>query len=465
MAQEETLDVSRFIDERKMNRFNAKVVIFCFFIILMDGYDIGALAYAGPELVKQWGLTSMKALGTAFSAGLFGILFGSPVFGYLGDRFGRSKAIAISCLTIGIFSLATMWARSLDELFYLRFLTGIGIGGMLPNTIALNAEFAPKRFRATMIIIMFTGITFGGAVPGPVAAWLVPSYGWPVLFLLGGAIPIVVGIGAAIWLPESIKYLAVRGDRQAAIAKTLRAMNADAAFGASTQFVVADEPVYRTFWPNQLFADGLHFITPLLWLLFICNLMSFYFVNSWLPTVLTSANIPVSDAAWATSLFQIGGTIGGLALSRPLDKFGLAPVCILFAMAFAVAPLIGYAKQPEVLLMAVVFLAGFALLGVQFGLNAASAMIYPTSIRSNGSGWAFGVGRFGSVTGPIVAGVLIDMKLSIEHLFLFLAVPLLVGVIGSLLLARLYYVRFQGMGLDRRDSLDAAPRAVRPSGG
>ena len=170
MAAQATFDISRFIDDRRMNRFNARVVIFCFFIILMDGYDIGALAYAGPSLVKAWSLTSMKALGTAFSAGLFGILFGAPLFGYVGDHFGRAKAVVISCLWIGVFTLATMFARSLDELMVLRFLTGIGIGGMLPNTITLNAEFAPKRYRATMIIVMFTGITFGGAVPGPVAA-------------------------------------------------------------------------------------------------------------------------------------------------------------------------------------------------------------------------------------------------------------------------------------------------------
>jgi AAHS family 4-hydroxybenzoate transporter-like MFS transporter len=153
----DTLNITRFIDERRMNNFNAKVVIFCFFIILMDGYDIGAVGFAGPSLVKAWGLQNMVALGTAFSAGLFGILFGSPLLGWIGDRYGRNRAIVLSLMVIGVFTLATALADSLSTLIVLRFITGIGIGGMLPNTIALNAEFAPRRARATLIIVMFAG--------------------------------------------------------------------------------------------------------------------------------------------------------------------------------------------------------------------------------------------------------------------------------------------------------------------
>jgi len=284
-----------------------------------------------------------------------------------------------------------------------------------------------------------------------------------VLFLLGGVVPIAVGLAAAVWLPESIKYLALHG-HSADVAKTLRQMEPRLSLAADARFALADEPADRSLSPRKLFADGLHFITPLLWVLFICNLMSFYFVNSWLPTVLSAAHIPVEDAAWATSLFQIGGTIGGLALSRPLDKLGFVPVSILFVLALLVGPFIGYAKEPEALLMVAVFVAGFAMLGVQFGLNAASAMIYPTAIRANGSGWAFGIGRFGSATGPLIAGFLIDFHLSIEHLFLFLTVPLTIGTIGSILLSRLYQRRFAGMGLGQRDALEAAATAARRPG-
>lgn len=459
MASQQVFDITQFIDSRKMNWFNAKIVIFCFFVVLFDGYDIGSVAYAGPSLVKAWGITSMAALGTAFSAGLFGILFGSIIFGWVGDRYGRNKAIVYSLLFMGIFSLATMATTSLSGLITMRFLTGVGLGGLLPNPIALNAEFAPKRFRATMIIISFSGITLGGAVPGPIAAWLVPHFGWEVLFFVGGAAPILLAALAAIWLPESIKHLVVKTNRRDAVIKTLREMDPQLSFDANTKFVVAQEKVYQSFRPQQLFADGLHFITPLLWLLFICTLMSFFFVNSWLPIVLTSAHIPVSHAALATSVFQAAGTIGGLTLCRPIDKWGFVPLTIVYVFALIVTPLIGYAAHVEWVLMIVVFCSGFALFSLQFGINAVSGMIYATSIRSNGSGWAFGVGRAGAVAGPILAGVLLGMHMSIEHLFLFLTIPLVIATIGSMVLARLYYVRFQGAGLGRRDAMDEAAMA------
>ncbi len=459
MTGQQVFDITQFIDTRKMSWFNAKIVIFCFFIILFDGYDIGAVAYAGPSLVKEWGITSMAELGTAFSAGLFGILFGSIIFGWVGDCYGRNKAIVGSLLTMGIFSLATMATASLPSLIAMRFLTGVGLGGLLPNSIALNAEFAPKRFRATMIIVSFSGITLGGAVPGPIAAWLVPHFGWQVLFLVGGAAPILLAVLAAFGLAESIKYLVVKTDRRDAIIKLLRKMDPRLSFGADTRFIVAQEPVYQKFRPQQLFADGLHFITPLLWLLFICTLMTFFFVNSWLPLVLTSAHISLAHAALATSVFQAAGTIGGLTLCRPIDKYGFVPLTIVYVAALIVTPLIGYAAHIEWLMMIVVFCSGFTLFSLQFGINAVSGMIYATSIRSSGSGWAFGVGRFGAVAGPILAGILLGMHMSIEHLFLFLAIPMAIATVASFVMQRLYYVRFQGAGLGRRDAMDEAAMA------
>jgi len=192
------MDVSRLIDERHINGFNIRLLVVSFLIILFDGYDITAVAFAGPFLVKEWGITNMAALGPVFSASLFGVLFGSPAFGYIGDRYGRKIAVIVSCLTFGGFTLACSSAGSVTELLYLRFLAGIGTGGLLPNIIALNAEFAPRRIRATMIIVLFTGITFGGALPGFISATLVPTYGWYVLFLLGGIAPIAIGTVASI---------------------------------------------------------------------------------------------------------------------------------------------------------------------------------------------------------------------------------------------------------------------------
>src|SRR5256886_10628318 len=215
MASAEVFDVSRFIDERKLTRFNAALVIWSFFIVLFDGYDISAISVGAPELIKAWAVTNRAAFGPVFSASLFGILIGSPLFGYLGDRYGRKFAVIGSCFIFGGFTLAACWASSLQGLLNLRFVAGIGIGGLLPNLIALNAEYAPRRFRATMIILMFTGITFGGALPGAISVWLVPHYGWQAIFVVGGGLPIVTAGAAAGWGPGALQQPGGRGEGKA----------------------------------------------------------------------------------------------------------------------------------------------------------------------------------------------------------------------------------------------------------
>jgi AAHS family 4-hydroxybenzoate transporter-like MFS transporter len=287
----------------------------------------------------------------------------------------------------------------------------------------------------------------------------VPHYGWPILFVIGGVAPIVMALVAGVALPESIKYLTVKR-HDAQVARILTALRPGAAVGPEARFVLADERHATSFSPRLLFSDGLGAITPLLWLLFVLNLMGFYFLASWNPTVLASANVSEAMAAIGTALFQIGGTIGGLTLSRPIDRKGFLPVAILFVFAVPVIAAIGYAgRLSPLLLMLVLLLGGFCVLGLQFGLNAASAMIYPTAVRSNGSGWAFGIGRFGSIAGPYVGGYLIA-HVPLEHLYLLAAIPFALGAVVCFVLTRLYYARFKGYGLGQREMLDQPAAAA-----
>jgi AAHS family 4-hydroxybenzoate transporter-like MFS transporter len=177
----QTIHVDRLVDEQKIDWFNINLFIWSFLAMFGDGYDISAMAFAAPDLVRDWGLHA-STLGPAFSASLFGILFGAPLLGYLGDRYGRKPAIIGGCLIYGLCTLAIMQATSLNQIIVLRFLTGLGIGGLMPNTISLNSELSPRRLRATLTVLMFTGITLGSGTPSVVAAWLVPHYGWKVLF-------------------------------------------------------------------------------------------------------------------------------------------------------------------------------------------------------------------------------------------------------------------------------------------
>src|SRR5882672_5258293 len=223
MADAPVVAVSRMLDERGLSSFHIKLLIWSFFIVLIDGYDIGAIAFAAPHLVRSWGVAP-SALGPVFSASLVGILFGSALFGWVGDRFGRKTALIGSNLLFGVFTLAAAYSANLDQMFWLRLLAGLGIGGVIPNVVAINAESAPRKLRATLAIIAVGCVPLGGAIPGLVAATLVPQYGWQILFLIGGIVPIIIAIVAMIGLPESIKYMALNENQRSKMERLVAAI-------------------------------------------------------------------------------------------------------------------------------------------------------------------------------------------------------------------------------------------------
>jgi AAHS family 4-hydroxybenzoate transporter-like MFS transporter len=428
------INVEDTVDNLKISRFNLNLLFWLFLVMMLDGYDITAAAFAGPHLVKAWGI-ERSALGPMLGASLFGILIGSLAFGYIGDRYGRKTGTIASCLMFGIFTLAAGWSSSLGELSLLRFLAGIGIGGVFPNAVALSAEYAPKRLRATMVILMFTGNTFGAALPGLVSMSLVPTYGFHVLFWLGGFIMIALSLCLCVTLPESVKFLALKG-KTARTIQMLRRLDPTIEASENDQFVM-HEVVGSKFRLGQLFEGKFALATPLLWLLFAVNLMIFYFINSWMPTLVSAVDGSAGRGVLALTIFQLGGTCGGLALSRLVDRMGLTPIAIMFCIAVPVVASIGYlaTSSPDLMLIAA-FIGGFCVLGLQFGLNATPGMLYPTSCRANGAGFAFGVGRVGAVLGPVVGGVLVGMHLPITTLYVYAAMPLIVGAIACFILAR-----------------------------
>lgn len=437
MAQPQIMDVTRLIDEQKIRWFNIRLVLLCFIIVLTDGYDIGAAAFAAPALVKEWGLNRAE-LGPLFSAGLIAGLIGPPLLGFFADRIGRKIAIVGGALFFGVFTLASVVATSLPTLIALRFIAGIGIAGVLPIAVALNNEFAPRRLRATMIVLMFCGVTFGGGLPGVVAANFMAEYGWQVLFWVGGLLPILAAILLAVSLPESPKFLALHEARHGDLAKLVREIRPDMPVSPDTQFVIRGEENRAQFSMKALFAGRLALITPLFWISNAVNLMIFYFVNQWMPTLLSGAGVSVQHAAIATTLFQFGGTLGGVVIMRPLDKFGFIPVPILFACAIPVMACIGLPGLSEPTIMALIAAAGFCLLGLQFGNIALESNVFPTYIRSWGVGSCFAAGRVGAVIGPLVGGLLVARHVSLRDMFFIASVPLALGLVAAAILTPLY---------------------------
>ena len=439
MTDQPVVQVSRLLDERGLSSFQIKLIVWSFFIVLIDGYDIAAIAFAAPHLVRSWGVAP-SALGPVFSASLVGILFGSAIFGWVGDRFGRKAALVSSNLLFGVFTLAAAYSTSLDQMFWLRLLAGLGIGGVIPNVVAINAESAPRKLRATLAIIAVGCVPIGGAIPGIVTAVFVPQYGWPILFMIGGIAPIVIAVAAMFGLPESIKYMAIHESQRGKMEKLIAAIRPDFKVPANARFVVEDEKQFPGFNPAYLFRDGLALITPLLWLLFALNLMGYFFLLSWTPTLLTAAQLPPTTVALAGAMLQVGGTVGALVLCWWLQRHRFLAIAIMFVIAVPVVGSIGFAGlTSKTALLTATFFAGFCVLGIQSGINVVGALIYPTSLRANGSGWQLGLGRIGSIVGPLVGALFVGLP--VQNLYMWSALPFVVGAVVCYAIYRLNTAR------------------------
>jgi MFS transporter, AAHS family, 4-hydroxybenzoate transporter len=442
MAQAPVVQVSHLLDERGISAFHIKLIIWSVLIALFDGYDIAAIALAAPELVKAWGVNRAQ-LGPVLSASLVGILFGSMLFGWIGDRYGRKTALIGSLLLFGVFTWGGAHATNLTQMFWLRFIAGLGIGGVIPNMIAINIESAPRRSRGTLGLIATGLVPLGGALPGFVAAALVPRYGWQILFLIGGIAPIVIAVCAYFWMPESIKYMSIHEGHRAQLTRVIERLAPGYRVPQGARFVIEDEKQFPSSNPKYLFREGLALITPLLWLLFALNLMGYFFLLSWTPTLLTAAKLPPATAALTSASLQVGGTIGSLLLIHWLNRYQFLAISILFIVAVPVVGAIGHVgiSATQGALLAASFAAGFCVLGIQSGINVCGALVYPTSLRANGSGWELGIGRLGSIVGPLVGGLFVTLP--VDKLYMWSALPFALGAVICFAIHRLNQTRIR----------------------
>jgi AAHS family 4-hydroxybenzoate transporter-like MFS transporter len=427
------INVNDVIERQKLGPFQVGLAALLLLCMFVDGFEAQAPGFAGPALIEALGFPR-ASLGLVFGAGNLGLMAGAVLLGILGDRAGRKRTIIVGCLVLAAFSFATMYVTDLATLRLLRIGSGIGVGGVLPSVIALGTEYSPKRVQAATIWVLLIGYQAGASSGALVSGFLIAPYGWQVMFFIGGVLPIMTALLVLLFLPESVRFLALDASREGRIRKTIRRI--EPALAADARLVVQEETSSGFKLPH-LFTDGRAPFTMLLWFVFVANLMGLQFLVTWLPTVLESPTLSREAAAGASVLVQAGGIAGGLVISRFLDKGRIMPIAVALALGVPMVALIGSAGGSNALLMLATFGAGCAILGSQTNLNAISGRFYPTFIRTNGIGWANGVGRIGSISGPVIGGVLIGMDLPSSQLFLFAAVPPLCAAIGCFALARL----------------------------
>jgi len=422
------LDVRRFIDDRPVSRYQLLVASLCAAVVCIDGFDAQVMGYVAPALARELRIARL-VMGSVISSGTIGMMVGALVFGPVADRVGRKPVLVACSLMFGAGSLLTATAGTVAQLTACRIFTGFGLGGAMPNAIALTSEFMPERSRHSGVMTMFTGFAVGSALAGWVSAAVIGTLGWRSVFLVGGSIPIVVAIVLIAFLPESIRFLVSSGGREAQVYECL-ARIAPGATPTHRRLVVADER--RSFAVGQLFGSGRGVVTVLLWVLFFMNLLDLWFLNNWLPTILSDAGITNEAASLITSLFQVGGVAGSLALAAVVsDRMSFGLLTMIYCSAALCVALIGESGSFVPWLAIAILLSGICVIGGQTASNALTAAFYPTPIRATGIGWALGVGRVGSILGPFLGGLLLSYGGTAKRVFWAAAIPPLIAAAAA----------------------------------
>jgi AAHS family 4-hydroxybenzoate transporter-like MFS transporter len=414
--------VSELIDQRRMSRYQLWTMALCGMVIVLDGFDTQSIGFLAPSMAETLRVP-VKTFGPIFAAALVGLMISSMLSGPMADRWGRKWPIVGCTLIFGTFAMLTARCISFNELLAFRFLTGLGLGGALSNSVALMSEYAPKRLLAVIVSIMFCGMPAGAVLGTQVSAVMLPRWGWQSVFYAGGILPVIVALLLVAILPESVRYLEVTGANPLRISNILARISPELATAPFSRSQIQDErrkaPVIH------LFTEGRAAGTILLWIPFFMNLLMLYFVVFWLPALLRQTGQPVSAGITAIMLFSAGGIAGSFVEGGFMNRWGAFPVLLAeFLCTTLLIASLAYSTS-FALMMTITFVLGFVVQGAQGGLSAVAATFYPISIRSTGIGWCLGVGRIGSIAGPIIGGVMLKLDWTPRQILLAGSIPAL----------------------------------------
>lgn len=425
MAQINTNEV---IANSKFNRFHLGLLLWSFFIIAFDGYDLVVYGTVVPVLIEQWNLTSVEA-GAMGSYGLFGMMFGAIFFGTLADRIGRKNVIAITLILFSLFTFLCGFAETPTLFSTFRFLAGLGLGGIMPNVIALLTDYSPKSMRSMVVSIVLCGYSVGGILAPLLGILLMPTLGWESIFWIAG-LPLLALPLLYKQLPETASHLIRRGKKEELFA-TLSKVSPGITFNKNDELLELNTPATKV--PIVgLFNNNRALSTVMFWIAFFSCLLMVYGLNTWLPNLMIEAGYALNSSLGFLIALQGGAIIGTLIIARLCDKYGSKKMLVpMYASGAVALTLLGFGGN-SLLIYVLVAIAGAATVGAQNIVQAYVSQYYPAFIRSTALGTASGIGRIGGMLGPILGGFLLSISLPIHLNFIAFAIP---GLIAAIALA------------------------------
>lgn len=420
-----TIDVPALIDRARFNAFHGRVLFWCALIIIFDGYDLVVYGVVLPSLMQEWGMTPVQA-GALGSCALFGMMVGALFFGSLSDRIGRRKTIIACVVLFSGFTVLNGFARNPTEFGIYRFIAGLGVGGVMPNVVALMNEYAPKKMRSTLVAIMFSGYSIGGMLSAGLGMVLLPAWGWQAVFFVA-IIPLLLLPLILRQLPESLNFLVREGrveEAQALLRKAVPGYVPQR--NEQLGFAGGEAPRASVM---QIFQDGRALNTLMLWVAFFCCLLMVYALSSWLPKLMQTAGYGMNSSLAFLLVLNFGAIFGAIGGGWLADRFRIERVLVMFFAVGALSLSLLAVKSPLAVLYLLIAVAGGCTIGTQILANAWTVQYYPVHIRSTGLGWAMGIGRTGAIIGPLLGGALQAANWPLQGIFLAFAAP---GAIGAL---------------------------------
>lgn len=402
------VDIADLLDEGLWTPFQKIVVGLAALSVILDGFDSQLIGYAIPSLMKEWGF-SRGVFTPVVAAGLIGMSLGSASAGLVADRFGRRVAILISVVVFGVATCAIGFAPDLFTIGLLRFVAGLGIGGALPSSTTLSAEFTPRRHRTMMITLTIVCVPLGGMLAGLYAGYVLPSVGWRPLFIVGGVLPLCLAAAMTFVLPESPRFLARRPSRWPDLVRMLARIGRPLATGTAFADRSEAESGVRS-GVATLFAGNRRRDTLALWGTFFLCLLAVYSAFSWLPTMLAAQGLNVSQAGAGLTAYNLGGTLGSLLCAGAIQRYGSRIPLVTCALAAAASAFLLETVDIGQTMVLVVGLGvhGLFVNGVQSTLYAVAAHVYPTGIRATGTAAALAFGRLGAILSAFVGAAVIS---------------------------------------------------------
>ncbi|SPF35284.1 Major facilitator superfamily MFS_1 [Syntrophobacter sp. SbD1] len=405
-----TMSIREVFDSRPFTPYQMWICFLCFCVTLMDGFDLTMMGVTMPK-IGEYLKVSPSALGLAVSAGMIGPLVGALLLGMLADRFGRRRMLFISALIFGFFTLLITQITDVKQLALLRFLAGIGLGGAIPNALAFGCEYAPSRMRATVTTMMWAGMAFGSAINGLAAVWLLPSYGWRSLFVVGGIVPVIICMMVAMLLPESLEFLVKQGTDKARIRRIISKIDPALAHDEEVQ-VYSSEQKLAGVPVKHLFMEGRAATTFFLWAAFFWSFYLIWIILAWAPTLLKQSGANVQQYSMAFFFINLGSALAIITIGRLMDKLNRFFV-VIGAQALVYLSFVAFgssAGSSFIIVSVVSVVCGFFIFGANAGVVALGTVSYPVDIRATGLGWAYAIGKVGTMVAPVVGGYCIAMK-------------------------------------------------------